>query len=88
MKHFIPTKVGFTIAEIIISLTLFSMIMIFAFQALANIGVVRIQTLNKVDLESELYYFSEKLASLIKDGGTIDYEEYWNRKVRGTGSTY
>ncbi len=89
MKYaFIPSKVGFTIAEIIISLTLFSMIMIFAFQALANVGIVRIDTLNKVDLETELYYFSEKLAALIKDGGTIDYEEYWNRKVRWTGSTH
>jgi hypothetical protein len=37
--------------------------------------------LNRVALLEELYFFSEQLFTTIKDGGTLDYEEYWNRQA-------
>lgn len=79
----LTSKKWFTILEIVVSLVLFAVIMIFAFDSLSNLGIIRAKTVSKVDLEKELYFFSEKLASMIKDGGLIDYDEYWNRKVIG-----
>lgn len=35
--------------------------------------------MNRIALTDELYFFSEQLFVLIKGGGTLDYEEYWNR---------
>lgn len=40
--------------------------------------------MNRITLLEELYFFSENLATEIKNGGFIDYEEYWNRKMVGT----
>ncbi len=37
--------------------------------------------MNRIALTDELYFFSEQLFTTIKDGGTIDYEEYWNRSA-------
>jgi hypothetical protein len=34
-----------------------------------------------------LYYNVERLAGIVKEGGIIDYEEYWNRAAVGTGIT-
>ena len=48
--------------------------------AVENLSVSRIKTLNRVALLDELYFFSEQLFTGIKEGGTLDYEEYWNRQ--------
>lgn len=61
--------------------------MITVLESVANITIARTKSMNRVTLLEELYYFSESLATKIKDGGTIDYEEYWNRKVVGTAAT-
>ncbi len=45
------------------------------------------KNVQRVSLLEELYFFSEKLATIVKEGGTIDYEEYWARSVIGTGMT-
>jgi hypothetical protein len=60
------------------------MIIIIAFEAMGNIGVIRNQVSSRLDLNSELYDVTEKFINLIKTGGDIDYEEYWNRQVVGT----
>jgi hypothetical protein len=67
-----------------ISMTVFSLLMIIVFDAVANIGIARTKSITRITLLEELYFFSEKLASSIKDGGIVDYEEYWNRQVVGT----
>lgn len=71
-----------------IGMTIFSMIMIVILDSVANITIARTKSMNRVSLLEELYYFSESLATKIKDGGTLDYEEYWNRQMVGisTGS--
>lgn len=76
---------GFTILELIISMTLFGLIMISVFDSVASIGFTRIQSTQRISLLEELYSFSEKFTTTIKEGGTIDYEEYWGRMVMGTG---
>lgn len=70
-----------------ISMTLFALIITSVIVAVENLSVVRIKTLNRVALLEELYYFSEQLFTGIKDGGTIDYEEYWNRMAVWTTAT-
>ena len=68
-------------------MTIFALIMISVFDSVANIGISRVKNVQRVSLLEELYFFSEKLATIIKEGGTIDYEEYWARTVDGTGLT-
>jgi prepilin-type N-terminal cleavage/methylation domain-containing protein len=75
---------GFTILELMISMTLFAIIITSVILAVENLSIARIKTLNRVALMEELYFFSEQLFMKIKDGGTIDYEEYWNRQAIGT----
>lgn len=75
---------GFTLIEMIISITIFAIIIIMAFDAMGNIGVLRTQVSSRLDLNNELYSASEKFVDIIKTGGDIDYEEYWNRKAVGT----
>lgn len=64
----------------IISMTLFAIITTSVLMAVENLSVSRIKTLNRVALLDELYFFSEQLFTGIKEGGTLDYEEYWNRQ--------
>ncbi len=76
----------FTLFELVISMTLFAIIMIAVFDSVANIGISRVKNVQRVSLLEELYFFSEKLATTIKEWGTVDYEEYWNRTISGTGT--
>jgi prepilin-type N-terminal cleavage/methylation domain-containing protein len=76
-------KKGFTILELMISMTLFALIITSVIVAVENLMIARTKTLNRVALLEELYFFSEQLFTGIKDGGTLDYEEYWNRKAVG-----
>lgn len=50
-----------------ISMTIFAMIMISVFDSVANIGITRIKNTQRVSLLEELYFFSEKLATTIKE---------------------
>jgi hypothetical protein len=40
-----------------------------------------------IDIQKNLFYTNEKLASLIRSGGTVDYEEYFNRRMLGYAQT-
>lgn len=77
-------KGGFTLIEMLLSITIFSIIIIMAFDVMGNIGILRTRLSSKLDMNSELYTAVEKLTGLIKTGGDIDYEEYWNRFAVGT----
>lgn len=67
-------------------MTLFALIITSVILAVENLSIARIKTLNRVALLEELYLFSEQLFTGIKDGGTLDYEEYWNRQAVGTAT--
>ncbi len=75
---------GFTLFELMISMVIFAGLMTSILESVGNITIARTRTMNRITLLEELYFFSENLASAIKDGGIIDYEEYWNRQVVGT----
>ncbi len=69
-----------------VSMTIFWLIMITVLDSVVNIGIARTRSVTRISLLEELYFFSEKLATSIKDGGIIDYEEYWNRQAVWTGT--
>ena len=80
MIHPLKNKAGFTLVEIILAMTVFAVIMTSVILSVENMSIVRIKTENRIKLLEELYFFSEQLVSNVKEGGTVDYEEYWNRK--------
>lgn len=87
MRHLTNNKRGFTILEVIVAMTLFALIITSVVLAVQSLSVARVASMNRIALLEQLYYFSEQLFTNIKDGGTLDYEEYWNRTAVGTGIT-
>ncbi len=77
-------KWGFSLVEIMLGMTIFAMIMTSVLLSVQNMSFSRIKTENRVKLLEELYFFSEKLVTNIKEWWTIDYEEYWNRNSSNT----
>jgi len=71
----------FTLIEVLISILLFSIIITVWFKALASISVWKVKLIQKTDIEKQAFFTSEKFFELIKKWGTIDYEEYFNRKI-------
>jgi len=71
----------FTLVEIILWILIFSMVVVWWFQALSSVNLWKIKLIEKTDITKDAFYFSEKLFDEIKKGWTIDYEEYFNRKV-------
>ncbi len=66
----------------IVSISLFAMIIIIAFQIVGNMWIIKVKQSNKIDVTQDMFYAIENLASTIKDfWWDIDYEEYWNRKI-------
>lgn len=83
-KNSFIKKRWFTLVEIVLGMTVFGFLMITVLVSVQNMSFVRIKTENRVKLLQELYFFSEKLVTNIKEGGSLDYEEYWNRKSFNT----
>jgi len=78
---------GFTLIEMMLSITIFAIIIMMAFDAMSNIGILRTRVSSRLDLNNEIYSAIEKFTDIIKTGGDIDYEEYWNRRVMGTNTS-
>lgn len=72
---------AFTLIEILIWITLFSIIVTSWFYAFSAVSVWKIKLIWKTNIEKESYFFSERLFEEIKKWWLIDYEEYFNRKV-------
>lgn len=79
VKSLLVNNKGFTLFELAISMVIFGMIMISVLLSVENMSIARIKTSNRVTLLEELYFFSEQLVTSVKEGGSLDYEEYWNR---------
>ncbi len=77
-------KRGFTLFELSIGITIFASLMITILASVSYISVARQKSENRIILLQELYFFSEQLIGVITDGGTLDYEEYWNRMTYDT----
>ncbi|MDD4151123.1 MAG: prepilin-type N-terminal cleavage/methylation domain-containing protein [Candidatus Gracilibacteria bacterium] len=79
-------KIGFTLIEILLAITIFSIVIIAGFQALSRVNIGKVKLYTETDIEKQAFYFSEKMFEMIKGAGTVDYEEYFNRKVVGDTS--
>lgn len=79
-------KVWFSLIELIIGITIVTMVMISGFQALSMIGIGKIKIIENTKIQQEAYFATERLFELIKKWGKIDYEEYWNRYSYNPGS--
>ncbi len=67
----------------IVSVTLFALTLVLAFDTFGNIGVSRHTVASRAEINQDVYETIETLFVLIKEGGGIDYEEYWNRRAVG-----
>ncbi len=72
---------AFTLVEIMIWILIVSAVIIAWFQAYINIWFWKINLVEKSNIQRDSFYFTEKLFQLIKEWWTLDYEEYFNRKV-------
>lgn len=77
------SRKGFTLVEITIVIAIFSMIVIYVFSSVIGVSVLRSHVMSKIELEEWLHFFIEQLVTTIKEGGVIDFEEYWNREIVG-----
>ena len=78
MKKVFP---AFTLIEIMVWIIIVSLVLIGWFQALSAVTIWKARLIQQTDIQKESFYFTEKLFEMIKEWGTIDYEEYFNRKV-------
>ena len=81
------SSAGFTLIEIMIGILIVSMVMIGGFQALSSVMIGKSRLIQQTNIQKESFYFTERLFEMIKSWGTLDYEEYFNRSVVGTGTT-
>jgi len=72
---------AFTLIEILIWILIFSIVIIWGFKAFSSVTIWKIRLIQKTNIEKESIYFTQKLFEMIKLWWTIDYEEYFNRKV-------
>lgn len=72
---------AFTLIEIITSILIVAIILVWAFEAMTSLGFWKIRLMQKTSTQKQMLYFSEKLFEMIKYWGTLDFEEYFNRKI-------
>lgn len=72
---------AFTLIEIMVWIMIVSIILIWWFQALIAITIWKSKLIQKTNIQKQSFYFTEKLFEMIKKGGTLDYEEYFNRRI-------
>lgn len=77
---------AFTLIEIMVWVLIVSIVMIGWFQALSAVSIWKVRLIQQTDIQKESLYFTQKLFEMIKKGWTIDYEEYFNRKIIGTST--
>lgn len=72
----------FTLVEIIVSITLFAIILVITFDVMGNISISRTKLSNRLDINQDIFVAIESIVNNIKDfDWDIDYEEYWNRNA-------
>lgn len=70
---------AFSLIEILIWILIISIIMVAAFQTLSSVWIAKVKLIERVEIEKQAYFSSERFFELIKKWWTLDYEEYWNR---------
>lgn len=72
---------AFTLIEIMVWILIVSLVIMWWFKALSAVTIGKARLIQHVDIQKESFYFTEKLFEMIKKWWTLDYEEYFNRKV-------
>lgn len=72
---------AFTLIEIMVWILIVSAVLIWWFQALSSVTIWKSRLIQKSDIQKETLYFTQKLFEMIKKWWTLDYEEYFNRRV-------
>lgn len=78
---FTKNKSWFTLIELMVAITIVSIITMSWFSVLNNAMTSKVFISEKIQIEKNAFVASEKFFELIKKGGTIDYEEYFNRDM-------
>lgn len=71
----------FTLIEIMLGILIFSLIIVWGFQAFASLNIWKVKLMQRVNTEKQNIYFIEKFFEEIKKWWLVDFEEYFNRKV-------
>jgi len=72
---------AFTLIEIMVWILIVSIVLIWGFKAYSWVMIWKIKLIESTNIQKQSFFFSEKFFEKIKVGWTIDYEEYFNRKV-------
>jgi hypothetical protein len=72
---------AFTLIEIIVWILIVTIVLLGWFQALSAVSIWKVRLIQQTDIQKESLYFTQRLFEMIKKWWTIDYEEYFNRKV-------
>ncbi len=72
---------AFTLIEIMVWILIVVTVIIWWFQALTAVTIWKAKLIEQVNIQKESFYFTEKLFEMIKQWWTLDYEEYFNRKI-------
>ena len=72
---------AFTLIEIMVWILIVAIVIVSWFEAYIKIWIWKISLMEKTNIQKDSFYFSEKLFQIIKEWWTLDYEEYFNRKV-------
>lgn len=78
----------FTLIEVLVSVVLSGMILWTAYGAFQGIMKSQVRLSGVISIQRNLFYLNEKLATLIHSGWSIDYEEYFNRRVLGYAKSF
>jgi hypothetical protein len=79
--NLIKISKAFTLIEIMVWVLIVSIVMIGWFQALSAVSIWKVRLIQQTDIQKESLYFTQKIFEMVKKWWTIDYEEYFNRKV-------
>jgi prepilin-type N-terminal cleavage/methylation domain-containing protein len=79
---------GFTLIEVLVSVVLSGMILTSAYGAFQGIMKSQVRLSGVINIQRNLFYLNEKLSILIHNGWTIDYEEYFNRRILGYNKSF
>lgn len=60
---------AFTLVELIVSITLFALIIVVGFKAMSGISMARLSTMNSLDVNQDIYYVTEDFVTMVKDFG-------------------
>jgi len=80
MKRISSWLLGFTLVEVLASTLIVTVVTIAWFYWINAVWLGKVKLVEKTQLEQQAFYFSERFFELVKQGGTLDYEEYFNRQ--------